>query len=436
MTDALITDLSKIGALRVISRTSAMRYKHTGKSLPEIAKELNVNGIVEGSVMRSGNRVRIAAELIQAATDQHIWAETYIRDLGDVLKLQSDVAEAIARQVQVQLTPQQRARLGSAVAVNPEAYEAYLKARSFEEEGTYQGITNAEKYFEEAVHADPNFALGYAGLADNFLDLGAFRLVAPQEAYRQGSEAIHKALALDQNLAEAHNALAYLRWQYEWNWQAAERESRYALEQNPNSALNHETLTWFLSWSGRQSEALAEVAKIRKLDPANPFADIDEAGVYYHSRNYRSLLDASRRSVISNPDNWTAHYYVGVAYEGLDRAADAIPEYQKAVELSQSDTDAIAGLAHAFAATGETAKAKQFLHALQDESKMTYVSPYMIATIYAALGDKGKAFDFLERAFRERSPDIAYFIKADLRIENLRSDPRYTELLRRMGLPQ
>lgn len=436
MTDALITDLSKIGALRVISRTSAMRYKHINKSLPDIARELNVNGIVEGSVMRSGNRVRITAELIQASTDQHLWAETYERNLGDVLKLQSEVAEAIAREVEVKITPQQKARLGTAKTVNPEAYEAYLKARSFEQQGTYQGTANAKGYFEKSIQADPTFALGYVGLGDNYLDQGAFRLIPPQQAYRRGREAINKALTLDQTLAEAHSTLAYLSWQYEWNWPTAERECRYAVEQNPNSILSREMLAIFLAWNGKRDAALAEVATIRQLDPAEPSSYLDEAVVYYQLRDYSSLLDVSRKSVGLVPENWSAHYYAAVAYEGLKRPSDAIPEYQKAIELSQSDTDPIAGLAHAFAATGQRTKSQQVLHELEIKSKTTYISPYMMATICAALGNKNKAFAFLDRAFRERSPDIAYFLKADLRIDSLRSDPRFTDLLRRVGLPQ
>jgi eukaryotic-like serine/threonine-protein kinase len=435
MTDAIITDLSKIGALRVISRTSAMRYKHTNKSLPEIARELNVNGVVEGSVMRAGNRVRITAELIQASTDQHLWADTYERDLGDVLKLQSELAQTIAKQVRVQLTPQQKASFGLVRTVNPDAYEAYLKGRSLDD-GTFRGITQAQKYFEEAIQKDSGFALGYAGLADSYLELGGFRFVPPQDAYRRGKEAVRKALELDQTLAEAHATLGSISWQYDWDWQTAEKEFRYAVELKPNFSLVHAALAWYLGWQGRRNEALEEVAKSRTLDAANPFNFMNEAGVYYHSRDYGALLDVSRKLVALNPDSWLCHYYLAVGYDGLNRPFEAIPEYQKAVDLSQGDLDAFAGLAHAFAAEGQRAKAENILHKLLQQSKISYVSPYMIAAIYAGLGDKQKAFAFLERAFRERSPDIAYFLRADLRIDSLRSDPRYADLLRRMGLPQ
>jgi TolB-like protein/DNA-binding winged helix-turn-helix (wHTH) protein/Tfp pilus assembly protein PilF len=436
MTDALIADLSKIGALRVTSSTSSMRYKKTGKSLPEIARELNVDGVVEGSVVRSGNRVRITARLIQAPTDQDLWAETYERDLGDVLKLQSDVAQAVAQQVRAQLTPEQQARLRSAPVVNPKAYEAYLKGRFYEAAGTQVAIKQAQDYFTEAIRGDPKFALAYVGLADCYLDLGAYRWLPPQEAYRQGSEAVHKALQLDETLGEAHSTLGYLNWQYSWDWQTAERELRHAVDLNPQYIEGHEALGWYLAWSGRRDEALAEVEKMRWLDPAYRLAVIDELGVYYHQRDYKSLVEAGQKSVAANPELWASHYFLAVGYEGSGRQAQAIPEYQKAVELSQSDSDTTAGLAHVYATVGRKAEAEKIVSELQRQSKVTYVSPYMMAVIYAGLGQNNKAFEFLEKAYQERSPDIAYFLKADLRIDTLRSDPRFQDLLRRVGLPQ
>ena len=435
MTDALLTDLSKIGALRVISRTSTMRYKHSNRSLPEIARELNVSGIVEGSVMRSGNRVRITAELIQASNDQHVWAETYERDLGDVLKLQSELAQTIAKEVRVQLTPEQKISFASAARVNPEAYEAYLRGRSLDD-GTFQGITQAQRYFEEAIRKDSNFALGYAGLGDSYLELGGFRLIPPRDAYLRGKEAIHKTLQLDQTLPEAHASLGFLNWQYDWKWPTAEKEYRYAIALKPNSSDTHAALAWYLAWEGKRNEALAEVAKAHTLDPANPFTFLNEAGVYYHVRDYNALLDVSRKSIMLNPDCWLCHYYVAVGYDGLNRPLQAIPEYQRAAELSQDDQDTMAGLAHGFASAGQKTNAEKVLRQLEEKAKHSYVSPYMLATMYAGLGDRNRAFELLERAYLERSPDLSYFIRADLRIDRLRSDPRLADLLRRIGLPQ
>jgi serine/threonine protein kinase/Tfp pilus assembly protein PilF len=437
MTDALITDLSKIGSLRIISRTSTMRYKGTNKSLPAIARELNVEGVVEGSVMRSGDRVRITAQLIQADPEQHLWAETYERDFGDILRMQSEVAQAIAQQVRIQLTPQQQARLRSAPAVNPEAYEAYLQGRSLLSAATTpQGFKRAQSYFEEAIRKDPSFALAYVGLADCYSQLGEYRWLAPQDAYQPAKDAIGKALELDGTIGEAHSTLGGLIWRYEWDWQSAERELRYALELNPNYLDGRESLVWYLGWSGRGAEALAEIKKVEELDPIYPLGLADRAGIYYHQRDYKALAEVSRNFVASRADVWTGHYFLAVGLEGLGQWQEAILEYRKAVELSQGDTDPTAGLAHAHAAIGNKAEAETILRELLQRSRTSYVSPYMIATIYAGFGDKNKAFDFLEKAYQERSPDIPYFIKADLRIDNLRTDPRFQDLLGRVGLPQ
>ncbi len=436
MTETLITNLSKIDTLRVVSRTSAIQYKGTKKTLPEIAKELNVDGIVEGSVMRSGTRVRITAQLLQARTDRHLWADTYDRELGDVLKLQSEVAEAVAQQVRIQLTPEQQARLRSAPVVNPRAYEAYLKGSFTRRGGTQAAIKQAQSYFEEAIREDPNFALAYVGLAECYLDFGTYRWLPPKDAYRHGGEAIHKALELDGTLGEAHSTLGYLNWQYSWDWQAAEKELRYAVDLNPNYMEGHEALLWYLAWSGRRGEALAEVDKMRRLDPAYPLISLQESGVYYQQRDYKSLVEAAQKSVAANPGLWFSHYFLAVGYEGSGRLAQAIPEYQQAVELSQHDSDTTAGLAHAYAAMGKRADAEKILSELQRQSKVTYVSPYMIAVIYSGLGQNDKAFEYLEKAYQERSPDIAYFLRADLRLDTLRPDRRFHDLLRRVGFPQ
>jgi len=436
MTETLITNLSKIDTLRVISRTSAMQYKGTKKTLPEIAKELNVDGVLEGSVMRSGTRVRITAQLLQARTDRHVWADTYDRDLVDVLRLQSEVAQAVAQQVRIQLTPEQRARLRSAPVVNPSAYEAYLKGSFPRPLGTQVAIKQAQSYFEEAVREDPRFALAYVGLADCYLDLGAFRWLPPQDAYRHGSEAIHKALELDATLGEAYSTLGYLDWQYSWDWQAAEREIRHSIDLNPNYVEGRISLIWYLAWSGRRDEALAEVQKIRSIDPTYPLTSVDESGVYYHQRDYKSLIEAGQRSVITNPNSWSGHYYLAVGYEGSGHLEQAVAEYQRAVDLSQRDSDTMAGLAHTYAAMGKRAEAEKILRELQRQSKVTYVSAYMIAVIYSGLGQNDKAFEFLEKAYQERSPDIAYFLRADLRVDTLRQDPRFHDLLRRVDFPQ
>jgi TolB-like protein/DNA-binding winged helix-turn-helix (wHTH) protein/tetratricopeptide (TPR) repeat protein len=439
MTDALIANLSKIASLRVISRTSAMHYKGTNKTLPEIGRELNVDGVVEGSVLRSGNRVRITAQLIHARTEQHLWGDTYERDLTDVLTLQSEVAQTIVQQVRGQLTSQEQARLlASARTVNPQAYEAYLRGRYYRNTvslSTPQAVKIGQSYFEEAIRKDPSFALAYVGLADWYSFLGEFRGLPPEDAHRHAEEAIRKALALDGTLGEAHAVLGELSWRQDWDWQTAEKELNNAVQLSPNSVDAHGYLAMYLGWRGRRAEALAEISRIRELAPNPSVASSYEASIYYHERDFRALVEAGERYVSSNPLDWVGHYFLAVGHDGLGQQFDAIPEYQKAVELSQGDTDATVGLAHAYAAAGRRHEAKQILQELLRQMKTSYVSPYMVAALYAALGEKDKAFSFLEKAYGERSTDLPWFIKSDLRIDALRSDPRFQDLLRRMNYP-
>jgi TolB-like protein/DNA-binding winged helix-turn-helix (wHTH) protein len=435
MTDELITDLAKIGALRVISRTSVMRYKGTKKSLPEIARELNVDGIIEGSVTRSGQRVRITAQLLYGPTDKHLWAEAYERDLGDVLSLQSEVAQAIAQQVRAQLTPQQQARFRAIRPVNPEAYDAYLKGRYYlsNEFTTAQPLNMAKTYFEEAVRKDPGFAPAYSGLADSYLYLALFRQMPSESAYRPAEEADRHALALDDSIGETHDTLAVLNWRYNWDWDATEREFNQAIALAPSYICVHEDRAEYLAFKGRRSEAEAEMTKIREFD-TSVSSILTEAGVDYQLRDFDRLLEVSQRGVALNPNEWLEHYYLGIGYEGTGKQLESIAEYQKAVELSGGDQDATAELAHAYAVVGRSAETRKILRDLEQKSAKVNISPYFIATLYAALGEKDTAFQFLEKAYREKSLDISWHLKADLRIDNLRSDPRYQSLLHRLGL--
>jgi TolB-like protein/DNA-binding winged helix-turn-helix (wHTH) protein/Flp pilus assembly protein TadD len=437
MTEELITELSRIQALKVISRTSVMEYKGSKKHLPQIARELGVDGIVEGSVIREGDQVRITVQLLDGPNDRHIWSEDYQRQLRGILTLQREMSQAIAQQIRIQLTPQQQARVHSGRAVIPEAYEAYLRGRSYitSDVLTPQDLRTAHRYFEESIQKDPNFALGYVGLADCYVYLALFDQLSPELAFRPAQESLRIAMDLDDSIGEAHSTLALLKWRQEWDWAATEREFNKAIALTPNFGCAHLNRSYYLSWRGRRTEALVELAKSRELDPGYSFA-ATESAVYYQSRDYADLVEASRREVASNPSEWFGHYFLGVGYEGSGKRGQAIPEYQKAVDMSDGDQDPTAALAHAYAVIGRRAEAKKILNDLERKSKVSFVSPYMIATVYAGLGDKGKAFEFLEKAYQERSWDIAWQIKADLRIDNLRSDARFQALLRSGGIPQ
>jgi TolB-like protein/DNA-binding winged helix-turn-helix (wHTH) protein/Tfp pilus assembly protein PilF len=433
MTDQLITDLARVGSLRVISRTSVMRYKGAKKGLPEIARELNVDAIVEGSVIRSGQRVRVTAQLLQAPTDQHVWAETYDRDVGDILRLQGEVADAIAQQVRAQLTPTQQSQLRLAHVVYPAAYDDYLRGRLyFTNEFTKpDSLRKAQHYFEDAMRKDPNFALAYAGLADTYVFLAYAGALPRDLAYRRAKDALAKALELDDSIGEAYDTLGALSANFDWDWDTADREFNRAIALAPSYSCAHEDRAIFLALIGRRAEALAEIAKIDQLDYSFSSA-LAEQWTYYNLQDYPSLIGASQRGLLLDPKVRFQHYLLGVGYEGTGKLQDAISEYQQAIALS-GDSQSTVALAHAYAAIGKKAEAEMILRDLERKLRGTSASPYTMATIYAGLGQNDKAFDFLERAYSAKSLDMSS-IKSGLVLDSLHRDPRFQHLLGRIGL--
>jgi tetratricopeptide (TPR) repeat protein len=412
-----------------------MQYKGTRKGLPEIARELNVDTIVEGSVIRSGQRVRVTAQLVQAPTDLHLWAETYDRDLGDILKLQGEVAEAIAGQVRAQLTPTQQALIRRAAAVDPAAYDAYLKGRlHFVNEFTKpDSLKKAQHLFEEAIQKDPNFALAYAGLADTYLYLTFSGTLPKESAYQSAKKALAKALELDDTIGEAHDTLGVLYWQFDWDWDAAEREFNRAIALAPSYSCAHEDRAIFLAAAGRRSEALAEIAKIDQLDFSSSSATA-ESYTYYALRDYPALIEAARRALLLDPKDSRQHYFLGVGYEGTGEIQQAISEFQKAGQFSDGSLGPAVALAHAYSAAGKKAESEKIFRDLERKAKRTSASPYTMATIYAGLGENDKAFDLLEKAYSEKSLDFALGLQSDLLLDRLRPDPRFQIMLRRIRL--
>ena len=434
MTDQLITDLAKVGSLRVISRTSVMQYKGAKKILPEIARELKVDAIVEGSVVRSGQRVRVTAQLVQAPTDQHLWAETYDRDLDDILKLQGEVADAIAQQVRAQLTPNQQSQLRSAHAVNPAAYDDYLRGRLyFTNEFTKpDSLRKAQHYFEDAIQKDPNFALAYAGLADTYVYLAYAGTLPRDLAYRTAKGALAKALELDDSIGEAYDTLGAVSANFDWDWDTADREFKRAIAQAPSYSCAHEDRAIFLALIGRRADALAEIAEIDQLDYGFSSA-FTEQWTYYDLRDYPSLIGASRRGLLLDPKVWFQHYFLGVGYEGTGKLQDAISEYQQAIAMS-GDSQSTVALAHAYTAIGKKAEAEMILRNLERKLQGTSASPYTMATIYAGLGETDKAFAFLEDAYSKKSLGVPSWLRSDMALDSLRPDPRLQNLLGRIGL--
>jgi serine/threonine protein kinase/Tfp pilus assembly protein PilF len=431
MTEALITDLSKISALRVISRTTAMRYRGVKKSLREIARELDVDAVVEGSVLRVGDRVRITAQLIEAASDKHLWAESYERDSRDVLALQSEVAQAVAREIKITLTPEERSRLGRVSQVNPEAHEAYLKGRFYWNQRTEKGLKQSIEYFQRAIETDPGYAAAYSGLADAYGILGNNQFVTAHDSFPKAKAAAVKALELDDSLAEAHASLALIMQNYDWDWVGAEREFQRAFGLNPNYASAHQWYAFYLVGMGRYSDAVAEIQKARHLDPLSPRINSNVGLIFYYARDYDQALRELHKALELDPIG--GRWFLGWVYGQKRMYAEGIAVSLERSQLLEGRGTSLPDLAHAYAVAGKTVEAKQTLERIKEQSKHTYIPPDAIALVHVALNEKDKAFALLEEAYAQHNV-LFYWLKADPRFDPLRSDSRFQDLLRRVGL--
>jgi TolB-like protein/DNA-binding winged helix-turn-helix (wHTH) protein len=435
MTESLITELGKISALRVISRTSVMQYKGTHKPVLEIARELNVDAVVEGSVERFGDRARITANLLHARTDRHLWAGTYERDLRDILELQDQVAQDIASEIRVKLTPHERIQLASSGQINPEAHEAYLKGRFFWNKRTEQPLKKSIEYFEQAIEKEPRYALAYVGLADSYSILAQWDFLPPHEAYPKARAAATKALEIDEGLGEAHASLALVKQWYDWDFVGAERKYTRAIELNPNYAHAHHWYSELLGEMRRHEEAIAEIRKARGLDPLSLIINCIVGETFRFARRYEQALEQYRKTLEMDPNFAGTHEFLGRAYVEMGEYEKAISELRKGVALSGGSLGIIAELGHAYAVAGKRREAFQILRELKDASKRRYVSPFLMALIYTGLGEKDQGFLWLEKAYEDRS-NLMSSLNVDPRFDPLRSDPRFQDLMRRIGLPQ
>jgi serine/threonine protein kinase/tetratricopeptide (TPR) repeat protein len=432
MTEELITQLAQISALRVISRTSVMPYLKSHKPLPEIAKQLEVDAIVEGSVTKSGRRVRITAQLIQASTEKHLWAESYERDLTDVLSLQGEVARDIAREIRVTVTPQEQKRLVSSAPVSVEAHEAYLKGRYHWNKGTEKEYKIARQYFEDASELQQNYAPSLSGLASYFW---ATDELAPDVAMPRAKGYVQQALAIDDSLSGAHTTLGNIRFNADWDWSGAESEFKRALELNQNDAEAHRAYSVFLSAMGRESQALTEIEVAQRLDPLSLITSVTKGWAYYFARQYDLAIQQCEKTLELDTNYVGAHDCLGAAYMAKGSYEKAIVECQKAAAGSANDPLRTVGLGRAYALSGKKIKARNILKALQENSSHHYVPAYFLATVYVALGDKDQAFSWLGKAYDERDSYLAW-LKVDDSVDSLRMDSRFRELLSKIGLPQ
>ena len=436
MTDQLIASLGQISALRVISRTSVMGYKGARKPLPQIARELNVDAVIEGSIVRSGGRVRITAQLIDAAADKHLWAQSYDGDLRDTLALQSRVAREIADEIRVNVLPTELAALRrNARAVNADAYEAYLKGRYFWNKRTADGLSKARQYFDEAVAKAPDYAPAYSGLADTYALLGDWQygVMTPKEALPAAKAAAIKALALDNTLGEAHTSLGFVLSGFDWDWPSADKEFRQAIDLNPGYATAHHWYAWHLSLMGRHAEAIAEMNKARGLDPLSLIINADLAEVLLIAHFYDESVRQSRKTIDIDPAFAFAHNQLAEAYLQQHLRDQAIAEFQKAVRLSGGSAICTANLARAYAASDRRSDAEELLAALKQRSNSVYSNAAEIAMVYAALGDQAQAMAWLQRGFDDRfNPGVLLRPGFDA----LRDDARFRAMVSKVGLPR
>jgi len=433
MTDALRQHLEDISSLRVISRTSSMHYRGSGKPLPEIARELNIDAVIDGSVLRSGGRVRINVELIHAGTDRHLWSNSYEGDLGDVFDLQAKVARKIADEIRVTLTPPDRARLAHIRSTNSDAYQAYSKGRFFWNKRTAPDLKKAIGFFQQAIDKDPEYALAYDGLADCWLPLGWYGFLSPSETFPPAKAAVTRALSLDNSLAEAHTSLAFVDLYYDRDWAGAEREFRRAIELNPNYANGHHWYAEFLSLVGRHPEAIAESQRARELDPLSNIINTWLSSRYFYARQYEKAVEEGRNAVEMDTNFAPAHLVLGQAYEQKGMLEEAIAEFEGASSLAGGGSIYEASLAHALGLAGRRAEAAKVLEDFRKMGQRGFVSSYDLAIAIIGLGDKDKTFELISAAVHERSPRVA-FLGVDPRFNGLRADPRFAELLRSIGL--
>lgn len=435
LTDALITDLAQIHALRVISRNSIMLYKGNPKPTPQIARELNVDAVVSGAVQQSGGRVRISAQLIQGATDRHLWAKTYESDMKDVLVLENEVARAISNEIKVEVLPQEQVRLDSAPTINPQAHDAYLKGRFFYYKETAEDLPKAIQYAQRAIEIDPNYALAYAMLAACYYDSSESRWghTPDTEAAEKATITALKALQFDNSLAEAHVVLGAVHDGHDWDWAGAEREFRQAIDLDPNLVQAHIGYAWHLAFVGRSDEALRQVSRAVELDPVSRYTLSHQNFILYLTRHYDQAIEQVQRWLELFPNSPGAYYRLAREFEARGEFDQEVAALQKAMTLEGRPANEIAEMEQAYKLRRIRGLWRWDLESSKSEGARGKVNQYKFAELYSLLGEKDKAFEWLEKMYASRGQGM-FIIKMDPRCDNLRSDPRYRDILHRMNV--
>ena len=435
MTDELIGRLMRIQALRVASRTSVMPYSGTAKSLRQIASELNVDWIVEGAVIQAGGRVRITAHLIEASSENQLWADEYEKDAHDVLALQSEVAGEIARQVKVTMTAPEQFSISTVRTIDPDAYDAHLRGRHFLNRRTRSDLNRATGYFQTAIDRDPTYAPAHAGLADAYALLGTigYDVLPPREAMPRARAASLRALEIDGTMAEAHTALGYVKLSYEWDWDAAEEAFGHAISHNAAYAAAHLWYGHCMFAAQRLEDAARAMRRAWELDPLSVPCNLGVGWSLYYARRYDEAIAQFRKTLELAPFVPMVLYELGLSYQSIGRYDEAFLAFQKGHELSAGEAASVMLLAHLGALTGKDAEANRGLARLEEMSKTQYVPALYTAFVHAGRGDRDQAFAWFDRALEERSSYLVY-LAVEPALDTLRPDPRYADLLRRIGL--
>jgi adenylate cyclase len=432
LTEELISLVSRTQGLRVIARTSVMKYKGTTKSISEIGKELNVGSILEGSVRKAGDKVRITVQLVEISNEEPRWSQEYDRELRDMFAIQTDIAQRVADALRAQMLGSQRP---SSPTSNPLAYVDYLKGRQAWNRRTEEGLRQAVVFFGRALAADPNYAKAYTGLADSYATLALLELAAPNEVYPRAKEAVGKALTLDPLLAEAHTSLGLIRFQYDWDWKGAEEEFAEAIRINPSYAPAHHYFADYLKAMGRFGEALVEIERAQDLDPLNLAINTGVGHVLYLSRQFDRAIDQYKKAVELDPNFMLTHIWFGRPYLEKGMYEEAISELETAVRLSGEGTLALAMLGHGLASAGRREEAEAILEKLKYRATTRYVPSYWIAVVYNGFKDSDQVIRWLNQAFEERSSWLVW-TNVEPRFDWLRGDRRFSDLLGKMRFPE
>ncbi len=432
MSEELLNLLAKIPGLKVISRTSSFSFKGKNQDVRKIGKDLNVAHILEGSIRKSGKVIRITAQLIEVQNGTHLWSETYDREMQDVFAIQDEISKMIVDILKIKLSGSHADQLARSFTENPEAHEAYLKGRYYWNMRTDEGIKKAIGYFEDAISKDSNYAAPYSGLADAYLTLYDYGLMSIEESTTKAKDAAQRALKINKMLAEAHNSLAHINL-HEWKWESAENGFRHAIELNQSYVLAHHWYALCLTALGKANEAVGEMEKARELDPLSTRINADLGMAYLAAGRYDDAIGQEQKTLELNPKAAGAFWIRGMAYQQKKMFEQAIKDYRYALDIYPLDPNYLAALGHAYASSGNTAEARKVLDTLFVENKKEPVSPFFFALVYAGLDDKPKALEWLENAYKEKSGSVRY-LKMEPRLQNLRNEPRYTALMKKIGL--